>query len=385
MPKRVVVVGGGIAGLCTAAALVKRGIEPTLLERRRIAGSHGSSHGPSRITRSVYADSVYVRLMQRIHAEHWPAMEQRLGRKLLFKTDGLFFGHGALWEKYLDAVLSQGVAVEHLDVGEGRRRFPQFRLESATSVLHDHTAAVVAAERVLSGLRDWLDEHGAEIREDTRLLQLEPRSNSVSLMTSAGRFDADAVVLTVGSWIGELIPQFARAATVLRQTIGYYDLGDREASQPPNFPVWVAIGNDEEDVFYGLPEFDRTGVKVGRHRTIGANDDADVEDDPAASLADLDAFVEREFALKPRSRLSVERCLYTVAPHEDFVLGLHPEEPRIVLGSACSGHGFKFGPWTGEVLADFALEGDCGDVDYTANRERFSPEKLWSRSPEAAP
>ena len=148
-------------------------------------------------------------------------------------------------------------------------------------------------------------------------------------------------------------------------------------------PVWVAIGNDEEDVFYGLPEFDRPGVKVGRHRTLGANDDAEVEDDPAAALADLDAFVELEFAMKARSRLSFERCLYTVAPGEDFILGVHPDEPRIILGSACSGHGFKFGPWTGEVLADFALDEDCDDADYAANRSRFSPERLWRTTTEA--
>ena len=79
MAKRIAIVGGGIAGLCTAVALVKRGVKPILLERKRIAGSHGSSHGPSRITRSVYADSLYVRIMQRLHREHWPAMEALLG------------------------------------------------------------------------------------------------------------------------------------------------------------------------------------------------------------------------------------------------------------------------------------------------------------------
>jgi sarcosine oxidase len=384
MPKRVAVVGGGIAGLCTAVALVKRGVKPVLFERQRIAGPHGSSHGPSRITRSVYGDALYVRLMQRIHAEHWPAMETLLGQKLLFKTDGLFFGHGALWEKYLDAVLTQNVAVEHMDVDEGRRRFPQFRLSAATSALHDKTAAVIAADRVLRGLHRWLTENGVEVREDTRLLQLEPRPDSVSLMTSAGRFDAETVVLTVGSWIGEFAPNFAKRLTVLRQTIGYYDLGDATASQPPTFPVWVAIGDDEEDVFYGLPEFERPGVKVGRHRTLGTNDDPNSEDDPVAALADLDAFVKREFAEKTQSRISFERCLYTVAPSEDFILGVHPEEPRVILGSACSGHGFKFGPWTGAVLADCALDGDCEDADFVANRSRFAPERHWRNATEAA-
>jgi sarcosine oxidase len=380
MPKRIAVVGGGIAGLCTAVALVKRGVKPVVLEQKRIAGSHGSSHGPSRITRSVYADAAYVRLMQRIHREHWPSMEALLGEQLLFKTDGLFFGHGALWEKYLAAVLSQGVDVEHLDVAEGRRRFPQFKLASAASVLHDHTAAVIAADRVLRGLHRWLTENGAEVREDTRLLQLEPHADSVSLMTSGGRLDADAVVLCIGSWLSGLIPGLAVKLKVLRQTIGYYDLGD--AARPPNFPVWVAVGEDEEDVFYGLPEFDTRGVKVGRHRTVGVSDDPDAEDDPRAALADLDAFVRREFSETPKSRLSFERCLYTVTPTEDFILGLHPQESRFVIGSPCSGHGFKFGPWVGEVLAHLALLGGSDDSDFKRDQQRFAPLRFWDEAKE---
>lgn len=385
MPKRIAVVGGGIAGLCTALALVKRGVKPVLLEAKRIAGPHGSSHGPSRITRSVYADALYVRLMQRIHAEHWPALERLLGEQLLFKTDGLFFGHGALWDKYLSAVLSQNVAVDHLDVDEGRRRFPQFRLQSATSVLHDHTAAVIAADRVLHGLHRWLLEKGADVREDTRLLQLEPRADSVSLRTSGGRIDADVAVLCVGSWLGEFVPGLRANLTVLRQTIGYYELGGAVLSQPPHFPVWVSIGEDDEDVFYGLPQFDAQGVKVGRHRTVGASDDPNRNDDPEGALADLDDFVRREFSAVSPARLSFERCLYTVTPSHDYVLGVHPEAPSVVIGSACSGHGFKFGPWTGEVLADLALHGECKDPEYVRERDRFSPARYWTSSREVAP
>jgi sarcosine oxidase len=383
MPKRIAVVGGGIAGLCTAAALVQRGVKPVLLERKRIAGSHGSSHGPTRITRSVYADPAYVRLMQRIHAEHWPAMERLLGQRLLFKTDGLFFGHGGLWDKYLAAVLPQNVPVEHLDADEGRRRFPQFRLESATSVLHDRSAAVIAADRVLRGLHGWLVENGADVREDTRLLQLEPLGDSVSLRTSEGRIEADAVVLCAGSWLGEFVPDLQAKLTVLRQTIAYYRLGEEIAAGPPHFPVWVAVGDDVEDVFYGLPEFDAPGVKVGRHRTVGANDDLRLEDDPAPALDDLDAFVRREFAARSPTRLSFERCLYTVTPSEDYALGRHRELPRVVIGSACSGHGFKFGPWVGEVLAEFALHGDCRDPDFIRERDRFSPARFWNDAREA--
>lgn len=383
MPKRVAVVGAGIAGLCTAASLVDNGIQPVVLERRRVAGSHGSSHGPSRITRSVYADSAYLRIMQRIHREHWPALQAKLESQFLFKTDGLFFGHGELWSRYREAVLSQEVDVEPLDASEARQRFPQFRMTTADSAIHDRTAAVIAADRVLRGLHRWLGERGVVVREDTSLLQLEPRLDSVSLVLEGERIDVDAVVLCMGSWIGRIVPELKAELTVIRQTIAYYDCGDGERSRPPHFPVWVAVGDDEEDVFYGLPEFDRPGVKVARHRTVGNADSADLEDDPAEALADVESFAARELSAAKRTLVGVQRCLYTVSPTEDFVLGVHPENSRVVIGSACSGHGFKFGPWTGEVLADFALHGDTEDADYLRERERFAPSRFWRNDAEA--
>jgi sarcosine oxidase len=50
--------------------------------------------------------------------------------------------------------------------------------------------------------------------------------------------------------------------------------------------------------------------------------------------------------------LGSETCIYTMAPDEDFVL---ERVGPVVVGSACSGHGFKFGPLLGEILADLAM------------------------------
>ena len=52
-------------------------------------------------------------------------------------------------------------------------------------------------------------------------------------------------------------------------------------------------------------------------------------------------------------------CLYTSTPTEDFILDRHGP---FVICSACSGHGAKFAPLTGEIAADLA----CGDAAPTA-------------------
>jgi sarcosine oxidase len=50
-------------------------------------------------------------------------------------------------------------------------------------------------------------------------------------------------------------------------------------------------------------------------------------------------------------------CLFTNTPDEHYILDLHPDLPQVVLGAGFSGHGFKFSPVVGEILADLALDG----------------------------
>ena len=52
-------------------------------------------------------------------------------------------------------------------------------------------------------------------------------------------------------------------------------------------------------------------------------------------------------------------CLYTSTTNEDFLLGRVGTHG--FYASACSGHGFKFGPWIGRLLADFVEGRDSPD------------------------
>jgi sarcosine oxidase len=51
--------------------------------------------------------------------------------------------------------------------------------------------------------------------------------------------------------------------------------------------------------------------------------------------------------------LAAETCVYTNTADEQFVLERHG---RVVVGSACSGHGFKFAPAVGRTLAALAYD-----------------------------
>ena len=66
-------------------------------------------------------------------------------------------------------------------------------------------------------------------------------------------------------------------------------------------------------------------------------------------------------------------CLYTNTPDLNFVIDVHPAVPGVAFASACSGHGFKFAPVIGEILADLATGTAAVPADRTVQgRVRFA-------------
>jgi len=138
------------------------------------------------------------------------------------------------------------------------------------------------------------------------------------------------------------------------QTVAYFRLG----VPPRSLPSWVHFGDAERGVTYGLAEIGRDALKVGRHVTRGPGADPDAPAAPAASEETaLRADLHRILAVPARELLGSEACLYTMTSTEDFIVDRWPGDPRVVFASACSGHGFKFAPLTGRILAELVLHG----------------------------
>jgi glycine/D-amino acid oxidase-like deaminating enzyme len=65
-------------------------------------------------------------------------------------------------------------------------------------------------------------------------------------------------------------------------------------------------------------------------------------------------------------------CMYTMTPDEHFLVGLHPRHPEVALVAGLSGHGFKFTPVLGEILAELALDGATRQPIEFLAPDRFS-------------
>lgn len=360
-----IVVGGGVMGLSTLRHLQRRGLRRVaLVERDRLGGPLGSSHGKSRITRAAYEDPMWVRLVLRALAEDWLRLEAELGERLIHPCDGLFFGpEDGMFPRYARSVQEAGARVEGIGRAGMAARFPQFRLLPGEAAMWDRTAGVVAAQRTVQGLRALCEAAGASILEGDEVLDLDPASASVR--TRRGWLRAERLVLCAGPWTAGLAPHLAPVLRPTLQSVGYFEVQGAEA-----FPVWVWLGRTLHEHVYGLPAFGHAGIKAALYDTETLI--TDLDDIGRADVQPVRDFLAAHLSRPLGPTLHAETCRFTTTPQADFVLAPWPDHPRTVVGAGFSGHGFKLAPLVGRVLAELALDGRTSVEEVEANRPRFA-------------
>ena len=327
----VAVVGAGVMGLATARVLAQAGRDVVVCEQFEVGNAHGSSHGGSRIVRLSYPEERWVRLAQEAYPL-WQQLEAAWGRALIDQPGTLDLGD---WEPNRDALTACGVPFEVLDAAEIERRFP-IRPAAGERGLFQADGGIVYADLALQALHSSAQDAGAQLREHTRIEAIEDEGETVSL----DGLRVKAVVVTAGAWAPGLV---GVDATPTRETTSYFPL-----DEPVPSVIDTSTGNTHA---YALAA-PGAGLKAGLHQS-GPAIDPDEPGGPDAEIADRTAaWVERRFrGAGPAER--VETCLYTTRPNDEFVL---ERKGRIVIGSPCSGHGFKFAPVIGRRLAALALE-----------------------------
>jgi monomeric sarcosine oxidase len=372
----VIVIGAGIHGLATAYHLLRLGCPSVaVLERWQPGHPHGSSHGKVRITRSTYASPDYVHLALAARREEWPRLEQDSGRTLILPRDGVFFGpSGPMFETYAAAVQQAGCDVQRVSGAEGRRRFPWFRFAEGADVLCDPSAGIVKASETISALADLIGRQGGTLVTDTRVTRIDRNRDPIAIETDQGLYTANQLVVTAGAWTRELLPFLKQKLQIARQNIGYFEIDGMEEKDFQRFPPWVYLEDGENNVYYGLPEIGEGILKIGRHLTAARDDDPEHLSLPvdADALLELRQFLERHLSIQVHALVKAEHCLYTNTATEDFIVDHLPDDRRMVLGSACSGHSFKFGPLVGRILAEIVLTGNSTVSEYQTLKDRWA-------------
>jgi sarcosine oxidase len=355
----VIVLGVGGMGSAAAAELARRGRRVLGLEQFAPAHDRGSSHGHTRIIRTAYYEHpAYVPLVRRAF-RLWHELEQRTGRHLLTPCGCLSIGRpgGEVIEGVRSAAAEHRLAVEDLDPAALRRRFPPFRFDDSYVGLLEQDAGFLYVEDCVRAHVADAEAHGATLRWGEAVQSWEASDKGVSVRTDCDTYHADRLVLTAGAWATRLLGEWGARLAVMRQVIFWLAPADPRPFARDRFPIYLA--DTPEGAFYGLPAIDPRGHKVAQHygapelpgpeaveRTITDADEAPVR-----------AFVRRHLPAADGPRRHASVCLYTLSPDRHFVIDVHPAHPNVAVAAGFSGHGFKFAPVVGEILADLAETG----------------------------
>lgn len=370
-----IVVGGGGVGLATAWRLRELGLKRVaVLERFEHGHPHGSSHGAARVTRSTYHHPTYVRLMAEANAESWPRLERDSDQRLVHRTGGFLFGPEAgPFGAYIAAVEAGGAQVERLDPLDVNRRCPALHVDLEDAALYDPSSGVVFARRTMRALRARCEALGVELHERQAVTSIESASHAVIVQTTNQTLETERLVVTAGPWASRLIPEVEPRLSVRRQTVAFFEGAKRALWRLGSLTPWVWIGADPDSVYYGTPSLNADGPKVGHHQVSGGADDPDVLD-AAPCEETITRILERTRRLFDARDLRVngtQTCIYTLTESEDFILDRHSGDDRIVLGAGFSGHGFKFVPLTGRILAELCVHGRSSVEAFESDRSRF--------------
>lgn len=359
MTADVIVLGLGGMGSAAASALARRSAKVLGFEQFPFAHHRGSSHGHTRIIRTAYYEHpAYVPLVRRAFTL-WHELEQRTGRHLLTACPCLNIGaaDSEVVTGVRAAAAEYNLPVETLSAPEVERRFPAFRLPADAVGVLEHASGFLYVEDCVRAHLDDAIAHGAELHAETPVISWKSADNSVEVTTATGTHTAAKLVVTAGAWATRLLADIGVSLTVMRQVLQWFDPGPALPDfARDRFPIFLL--DTAEGSFYGLPAIDRRGVKVARHYgapELPSPDGVDWQPTPA-DTEPVAAFLAKHLPTAGRPS-AAEVCMYTLTPDRHFVIDRHPAFPNVAVACGFSGHGFKFAPTVGEVLADLTLDG----------------------------
>ena len=358
-----IVVGGGVIGRSAAWQLARRGSRVLLLERFEPGHTRGASHGATRNMNNAYEEPVYLDLYDAA-LDLWRELESASGERLLALHGLVTHGDPGAVGRAHAALEARGAAAELIDPARAQARWPGMRFEGPVLVNRD--AGRVRAATALEVLAAEAERAGAEVRFGHRVTGIEADAGGVTVRVvgAAGqeaRFEAAGAVVAAGAWSRELLGGLVDLPTLTVTEEHPAHFAVRPQFREPGPEEWwpsfnhflpaSGAGTRRGNVYGMLTPGE--GVKVGFHMT-GDVVDPDRRRFRASDLAraGLRAYVAEWFpGLDPDSAAEIS-CTYTSTDSGRFVLD---RVGAVTVAAGFSGHGFKFAPAVGRVLADAAL------------------------------
>jgi sarcosine oxidase / L-pipecolate oxidase len=354
----IAIVGAGVFGLTAALELRARGWSVTVIDASpSVPATTAASTDISKVVRSDYgADRLYTDLADAALVG-WDRWNARWGR--VYHEDGfLVLASGPMrpagfeYESFT-LLAERGHDVERLDATTRANRFPAWSPERYPDGYLNRRAGWVESGNVVALLADASRAAGVALRVDTRFATLIAQGSRVTGIRTASGDDVktDVVLVAAGAWTPALLPELSDVMWTTGQPVVHFAVSQPLQWQAPTFPVWAA--DIARTGWYGFPARDDGILKIGHH----ASGRRVHPDEPRVvlpeELARFRQFLSENLpALADAPIASSRLCLYCDTFDGDFWIDHDPDRPGLVVAAGDSGHGFKFAPILGSIIAD---------------------------------
>jgi glycine/D-amino acid oxidase-like deaminating enzyme len=384
---KIIVVGAGINGVTAAIELRKRGHEVVLVDPGPLPHPLAASTDISKAVRAAYgADEDYTALAERSIAL-WRRWNEQFGTKLYHEVGVMFVRRrkmepGDFEYESLKLLEKRGLNVMRMDTLQLWKRFPAWNPDLYGDGVFEIEAGYAESGRAIGTLIKRAKSVGAELRKNEKFSQLNEQGNRVNgvVLDDGQRIASDFVVMAVGAWTPYLLPYTRNFFRATGQPVFHLKPAQPELFAPERFPVFGA--DITTTGYYGFP-INRDGVvKIANHgpgremspdstdRIVTADDEKKLREFLASTFSSLvDAPI-----------VYTRVCMYCDTHDGHFWIARDPEREGLVVAAGDSGHGFKFAPVLGEIIAD-ATEGKDNPI---LEKFRWRPEVRPGTATDAA-
>ncbi len=368
-----IIIGLGGMGAATAWHLARRGQRVLGLEQFDLVHDRGSSHGASRIIRQAYFEHPdYVPLLKRAYT-YW----HELGEESDAETMNLcgMFVAGRPGDDVVSgtrrAAAAHGLPLESVSADDAVVRFPGLRADPDMDILFDPLGGYLCVENCVASHLAGARSRGAELRPNEGALSWRQDGEGIRVTTARGEYTAANLVISAGPWAGSLLHELALPLSPHRVVLAWFQPTTAVHDVDRGAPVFGI--QTAEGFFYGFPRMDRDGVKAARHHP-GAflADPSEVKREVSQEdVAPIQAFAARHLMDLELGRWTGKTCIYTMTPDEHFIVDHHPLHENVFIAAGFSGHGFKFTPVIGAIMADYCIDGKTNEPAGFLGLERF--------------
>jgi sarcosine oxidase / L-pipecolate oxidase len=382
----VLVVGAGINGVTAAIELKQRGHEVILVDPGPLPHPLAASTDISKAVRAAYgADEDYTALAER-SIELWRKWNQDFRLHLYHETGVLFLRRepmqpGDFEYESCKIFEKRGHQFERINSAKLRERFPAFNAECYRDGFFDPTAGYVESGRVVAALIERAKSLGVELWENAKFVEFTEDDNRVNgiALEDGQRIRGDSVVFASGAWTPDLLPFTRKFFRATGHPVFHLKPLKPELFLPERFPFFGA--DISTTGYYGFP-LNQDVVKIANH---GSGREMSPDSPERAVTRDEEEKL-REFlsgtipALAGAPIVYTRICMYCDTHDGHFWIAPDPNRRGLVIATGDSGHGFKFAPILGEIIADVAE----GKSNRSLEKFRWRPEVRPGEQKEAA-